>query len=120
MKVWKYKNYRETRPWGNFENLLDSDKCKVKRIVIHPGQAPSYQYHSKRSEVWVLVGGSGELKLNDTLHNVTAGDVLEIPAEAKHQIKNTGDTDLVFIEVQLGSYFGEDDIVRLEDNYGRV
>lgn len=114
------ENYKEERPWGDFENLLDNDKCKVKRIVIKPGQAPSYQYHFKRSEVWILVEGSGELKLNDELHNVTAGDVLQIPVEAKHQMKNIGDTDLVFIEVQLGSYFGEDDIVRLEDNYGRV
>ena len=80
-------NYKEERPWGDFENLLDNDKCKVKRIVIKSGEAPSYQYHFKRSEVWVVVEGSG---------------------------------DLVFIEVQLGTYFGEDDIVRLEDSYGRV
>ena len=73
-------------------------------------------------EVWVIVEGSGELKLNDEIMNVVAGDVLQIPIEAKHQIKNTSttDTNLVFIEVQLGTYFGEDDIVRLEDSYGRV
>tara|TARA_R110000796_G_scaffold93766_1_gene198345 strand:+ start:45 stop:398 length:354 start_codon:yes stop_codon:yes gene_type:complete len=115
-------NYKEDRPWGNFENLLDNDKCKVKRIIIKPGESPSYQYHFKRSEVWVIVEGSGELKLNDEIMNVVAGDVLQIPIEAKHQIKNTSttDTNLVFIEVQLGTYFGEDDIVRLEDSYGRV
>jgi mannose-6-phosphate isomerase len=113
-------NYKEERPWGDFENLLDNDKCKVKRIVIKSGEAPSYQYHFKRSEVWVVVEGSGELKLNDELHDVKPGDVLKIPIKAKHQMKNTSDVDLVFIEVQLGTYFGEDDIVRLEDSYGRV
>jgi mannose-6-phosphate isomerase-like protein (cupin superfamily) len=114
------ENYKENRPWGNFENLLDDTYCKVKKIVIHPEQAPSYQYHFKRSEVWVVVKGVGELKLNDVIYKVSSGDVLEIPLEAKHQIKNTGKDDLVFIEVQLGTYFGEDDIVRIEDNYGRI
>ncbi len=114
------ENYKEQRPWGNFENLLDNDKCKVKRIVIKPDQAPSYQYHFKRSEVWVIVEGSGTLKLNDEITPIKAGDTIRVPVEAKHQIKNTGEVDLVFIEIQLGSYFGEDDIVRLEDNYGRV
>lgn len=114
------ENYKEQRPWGNFENLLDNDKCKVKRIIIKPDQAPSYQYHFKRSEVWVIVEGSGTLKLNDETTQVKVGDVIRVPVEAKHQIKNTGEVDLIFIEIQLGSYFGEDDIVRLEDNYGRV
>lgn len=113
-------NYKEERPWGNFENLLDNDKCKVKRIVIKPDQAPSYQYHFKRSEVWVIVEGKGELKLNGNKTYIEAGNVVKVPVEVKHQIRNTGTADLVFIEVQLGSYFGEDDIVRLEDNYGRV
>ena len=113
-------NYKEIRPWGTFENLLDTDYCKVKQIIIESGQAPSYQYHFKRSEVWVIVKGTGELKLDDVVTPVSKGDVLQIPVKAKHQIKNTSDSDLVFIEVQLGDYFGEDDIVRLEDNYGRV
>ncbi len=113
-------NYKETRPWGTFENLLDSNYCKVKQIIIKPGQSPSYQYHFKREEVWVVVQGEGELKLNDKITPVIANQIIHIPVEAKHQIRNTGNTDLVFIEVQLGSYFGEDDIVRLEDNYGRV
>jgi len=113
-------NYKETRPWGTFENLLDTDYCKVKEIVIKPGQAPSYQYHFKRSEVWVVVRGTGELKLDDDITPVNTGQIIHIPLKAKHQIKNTGDIDLVFIEVQIGDYFGEDDIVRLEDNYGRV
>lgn len=113
-------NYKEDRPWGTFENLLDTDYCKVKQIIIKPGEAPSYQYHFKREEVWVVVQGEGELKLNDNLTPVKLHQVIHIPKEAKHQIQNTGNEDLVFIEVQLGEYFGEDDIVRLEDNYGRV
>jgi len=113
-------NYKEQRPWGAFENLLDADYCKVKEIVIKPGQAPSYQYHFKRSEVWVVVKGEGELKLDGEVTPVKVGSILNIPVQAKHQIRNTSDQDLVFIEVQLGEYFGEDDIVRLEDSYGRV
>jgi mannose-6-phosphate isomerase len=113
-------NYKETRPWGEFENLLDAEYCKVKQIIIKPGQAPSYQYHFKRSEVWVVVQGEGELKMNDEIQSVRKWDAVIVPVEAKHQIKNTGTEDLIFIEVQLGEYFGEDDIVRLEDNYGRV
>ena len=113
-------NYKEQRPWGEFENLLDSELCKVKIITIKPGQAPSYQYHFKRSEVWTLVQGSGKLKLDDNIIPVSKGYTYHIEKEAKHQIKNTGTEDLIFIEIQLGEYFGEDDIVRIEDNYGRI
>ena len=113
-------NYKEKRPWGTFENLLDTEYCKVKQIIIKPGQAPSYQYHFKRSEVWVVVQGEGELKLDDMITQVTKGQIIHVPLKAKHQIKNNSDKDLIFIEVQLGDYFGEDDIVRLEDNYGRI
>ena len=113
-------NYKEQRPWGEFENLLDSELCKVKQIIIKPGQAPSYQYHFKRSEVWIVVQGYGELKQNDHIFPVDKGHIFYIEKEAKHQIKNTGTENLIFIEIQLGEYFGEDDIVRLEDNYGRL
>ena len=113
-------NYKEERPWGTFENLLDTNYCKVKKIVIKPGQAPSYQYHFKRSEVWVVVQGEGELTLNDETEQVTTGRIIYVPVKAKHQIENNGDEDLIFIEIQQGSYFGEDDIVRLNDQYGRA
>jgi len=72
-------NYKETRPWGKFENLLDIDYCKVKTITIKPGQAPSYQYHFKREEVWVVVKGNGELKLDDQITSVYKGKVIHIP-----------------------------------------
>ena len=112
-------NYKEKRPWGSFENLLDEDLCKVKKIIIKPNSAPSYQYHFKREEVWIVVQGEGELKLDDKIKKIDSSSALYIPLKAKHQIRNTGNSDLIFIEVQRGTYFGEDDIVRVEDDYGR-
>ena len=108
------------KPWGSFINILDERYTKVKQIVIKPGQSPSYQYHHKRSEIWVIVKGTAEVKLDGEVKTYGQGDVIHIPVKSKHQAKNVGDDDLVFIEVQLGEYFGEDDIVRLEDKYGRV
>lgn len=113
-------HYKETRPWGTFENLLDTSYCKVKEIVIYPGHAPSYQLHHKRNETWIIVQGRGRLTLDDIVSEVDAGDVIHVPLEAKHRIRNTGQDNLVFIEVQRGEYFGEDDIVRFEDDYKRV
>jgi mannose-6-phosphate isomerase len=108
------------RPWGTYETLLDSDKCKVKKISVKPKQRPSYQYHHKRSEVWVVVEGAGLVTLDEKETTVSVGDVVEVPAGAKHRIQNTDDTEnLVFIEVQHGTYFGEDDIVRISDDYNR-
>lgn len=112
-------NYKEQRPWGSFENLLDSEICKVKQIIIKPNQAPSYQFHFKRSEVWVVVQGEGLLTLDDNDEAVHTGSIIEVPIKMKHRIRNTSAVDLIFIEVQLGNYFGEDDIVRLKDDYNR-
>jgi mannose-6-phosphate isomerase-like protein (cupin superfamily) len=108
------------RPWGSYEVLLDAEDVKVKRISIKPGEAPSYQYHYKRKEIWTIVSGQGQLRLNDEFIDVVAGQTVFVDFQDKHQIKNTGKENLVFIETQLGTYFGEDDIVRLEDNYGRI
>ena len=112
-------NYKEARPWGTFENLVDKDYCKVKEIVIKPQQAPSYQFHYKRNETWVLVKGSGTLTLDDVDTHVESGQTVQVPVGTKHRLRNTSDEDLVFIEIQWGEYFGEDDIVRLEDDYDR-
>lgn len=112
-------NYKEKRPWGTFENLLDVDYCKVKEIVIKPGQAPSYQFHYKRNEVWVVTQGKGLVTLDEKDDEVSAGSVVKVPVGIKHRIRNIGDNDLIFIEVQTGEYFGEDDIVRLKDDYNR-
>jgi len=114
------KNFKEKRPWGTYENILEEEYCKVKKIVIEPEQSPSYQYHFRRSEIWCIVKGVGEVTLDDKTRNVTAGDVIKVPIECKHRIKNIGTDKLIFIEIQNGDYFGEDDIVRLEDMYGRA
>ena len=109
-----------SKPWGSYTNLMDEQYTIVKKIVISPGQSPSYQYHFKRSELWIIVKGIAEVKIDDNVTSHIIGDVIKIPKEAKHQVTNIGETDLVFVEIQLGEYFGEDDIVRLEDKYGRV
>ena len=108
------------KPWGSYQNLMDEEYTKVKKIVVKPGEAPSYQYHFKRSEIWVIVKGTAQIKIDDEVHYYRVGDVIFIPKESKHQVFNNGDEDVVFVEIQLGEYFGEDDIVRLEDKYGRV
>lgn len=114
-------NYKEERPWGCFENLLDTEYCKVKRITVNPKQSPSYQYHYKRSEVWTIVQGEAVVTLDDKEQTYSVGEVVRIPVLIKHRVHNPSDTDpLMFIEVQTGSYFGEDDIVRLQDSYGRA
>lgn len=113
-------NYIEERPWGRFENLLETDYCKVKQITVSPNQKLSYQYHEHRAERWVIVQGEAIVTIDGFNHTKTAGESVKIPKGAKHRIWNPGDTDLIFIEVQTGTYFGEDDIIRLEDNYGRA
>ena len=107
------------RPWGNYEILLDADYCKVKRIFVKPGQRLSYQYHHKRTEHWVIVQGDAIVTLDDKEHIFTEGMVVEIPVTTKHRVENKFDKNLIFIETQTGTYFGEDDIVRLDDDYGR-
>ena len=108
------------RPWGLYYVLVDGVSIKVKRIVINPGQAPSYQYHYKRNEHWFITEGEGVATLDDKDVPVKVGDVIYVPKLMKHRIKNTGVIPLEFIEVQTGEYFGEDDIVRISDQYGRT
>lgn len=110
----------ELRPWGSYAVLLDQTNCKVKKIVIKKDQAPSYQFHYKRNEYWIITQGRGILTLDDVDREMKEGDYIFIPKMSKHQFKNTGDVDLEFIEIQTGEYFGEDDIVRLCDKYGRT
>jgi mannose-6-phosphate isomerase len=110
----------ETRPWGWFEVLADGDDCKVKRLTVAPGQRLSYQRHERRSEHWVVVRGRAVVTLDGVDHQLSPGDMIEIPKRAAHRVANPGPDELAFIEVQLGDYFGEDDITRLSDDYGRV
>ena len=109
----------DERPWGKYFVLEDAPTHKVKRIEVKPGGRLSYQYHHKRSEVWTIVQGKARITLNDVDTDYTGGDVIEIPLKAKHRIMNIGEKTLIFVEVQLGTYFGEDDIIRLEDDYNR-
>ena len=107
------------RPWGTYEILLDTSYCKVKRIIVESSQRLSYQYHHERSEVWTIVSCLGKVTLDDKEQDISVGDIVEIPALTKHRVENTGEEKLVFIEIQQGTYFGEDDIVRIEDDYNR-
>tara|TARA_B100000900_G_C20512190_1_gene688511 strand:+ start:587 stop:931 length:345 start_codon:yes stop_codon:yes gene_type:complete len=109
----------ESRPWGKYEILLSNEKCKVKQITVIPGGRLSYQYHFKRSEVWTVVSGVATITLDDEIRNYEYGETVLIPQGVKHRVENKEEKDLVFIEVQHGSYFGEDDIVRIEDDYNR-
>lgn len=106
-------------PWGRWEVLLDEASCKVKKITVLPGKRLSYQKHFKRQEHWMVVEGVAKVTLNDEIHVVKTGEYIDIPQEAAHRIANESNAPLVFIEIQRGSYFGEDDIVRLQDDYGR-
>lgn len=110
----------EIRPWGRFEVLKDTPEFKSKVITVDAGAQISYQSHTKRAEHWTIIKGSGEVVLNEEVIAVKAGDHIFVPLKAKHRIRNTGKEPLVFVEVQIGTYFGEDDIVRYEDSYGRV
>jgi len=108
------------RPWGHFEVLADAPTHKVKRLTVDPGQRLSYQRHAFRSEHWVVVTGTGTVTLDGVESTVTAGDAVDVALGAAHRIANAGSDPLVFIEVQLGTSFAEDDIERFDDDYGRV
>jgi mannose-6-phosphate isomerase len=110
----------DQRPWGRYWVLADDEDCKVKRISVRPGARLSLQLHRRRSEHWFVVSGRGVVTLGVDAHDVAAGTSVDIPAGTAHRIQNTGAEALVFVEVQHGTYFGEDDIVRLDDDYGRV
>ena len=111
---------KSERPWGSFFVIHDQDNYKLKRIEINSGGRLSYQFHTKRSEAWTIVDGEGLITLNDKEINVRSGDTILIPRKAKHRIENKSTSKLVFIEVQTGEYFGEDDITRIEDDYNRL
>lgn len=109
----------ENRPWGKFEILKDQDYYKSKIIRVDAGQKISYQSHAKRSEHWIIVKGEAVVVLNDQEVPLKTGQHIFIPQGAKHRIINNSAAAVEFIEVQVGSYFGEDDIVRYQDDYGR-
>lgn len=110
----------DTRPWGSYTVLEDADTHKVKRIDVLPGKRLSYQKHARRSEHWFIVVGEALVTLDGVDHVLQPGQAIDIPLGAAHRIANPGPGPLAFIEVQQGDYFGEDDIVRLEDDFGRA
>jgi len=110
----------DQRPWGSFTVLDDEATFKVKRIEVLPGKRLSYQRHARRSEHWFIVHGTAIVTLDGERREVSSGDAVDIPVGTDHRIENAADALVVFVEVQHGDYFGEDDIVRLEDDYGRT
>jgi len=107
------------RPWGYYQVLSDTAEVKVKMIEVNPESRLSYQYHYRRREQWTVTYGTLTVILDDEEHTVVVGESIHIPLGAKHRAWNKTDTFVRFIEVQTGTYFGEDDIVRLEDDYER-
>jgi mannose-6-phosphate isomerase len=111
---------KDHRPWGSYTVLEEKATYKVKRIEVLPGQRLSYQKHEKRAEHWMIVGGRAIVTLNGKEVDLSPRQSIDIPRGAAHRIANPGKDLLTFIEIQQGDYFGEDDIIRLEDDYGRI
>jgi mannose-6-phosphate isomerase len=110
----------DERPWGSYTVLEDASDHKVKRIEVLPGKRLSYQKHERRAEHWFVVRGNAIVTLDGVDIPVPLLHAIDIPRGSAHRIANAGDDLLVFIEVQHGDYFGEDDIIRLEDDFGRA
>jgi len=114
------ENYKEERPWGSFENLHEEEQLKVKRIIVKPGKRLSLQSHKHRAENWVIIQGHAVVTLQDEEIPRSPNEAIFIPQGAKHRIANPGEEDVVFIEVQTGTYLGEDDIIRYQDDFNRA
>ncbi|NNN02743.1 MAG: phosphomannose isomerase type II C-terminal cupin domain [Acidimicrobiaceae bacterium] len=117
------KNGREfdIRPWGSYTVLDDEmGNHKVKRIVVSPGKRLSYQVHAQRAEHWFVVAGVATVTLDGEVFDLSPGRSVDIGIGVAHRCENRGSEPVVFVEVQHGTYFGEDDIVRLEDDFGRA
>jgi mannose-1-phosphate guanylyltransferase len=109
----------EERPWGNYRVIHREPGIQVKRIEVKPGLRFSLQKHQKRSERWIVLSGKGVATLGERQISVEPGAFLEVPCGEVHRMQNTGLRPLAFVEVQFGDYLGEDDIVRLHDDFGR-
>jgi len=116
----QFTNYKEDRPWGNFENLLEEKNYKLKKLTIFPKQQISFQFHKFRQEKWFVVKGRGYVHIGDKKFECKKGSFFEIFKEQAHSIENTGKINLEIIEIQFGEKVLEEDIVRLKDIYGRV
>ena len=113
-------NNFEVRPWGEFRVLFENKKCKVKVLEINPGCSISLQSHRSRNEFWYVVQGHPLIMIKDKVYYSNPKDTYEVEKTSKHRIINSSEFEkCIIIEIQTGSYFGEDDIVRYEDQYGR-
>ena len=112
-------NVFEKRPWGKFENIFITDSLKIKTITINPKARISKQFHNYRSEHWFITKGKASIFKDGKFINLSKGQSIDIPKKSIHYIENKTTTTLELIEIQMGSYFGEDDIVRVEDIYDR-
>jgi len=110
----------DERPWGNFTVLDEGSAYKVKRIQVLPNKRLSYQKHARRAEHWMVVEGRAIVTLDGREHTLEIGETIDIPVGSAHRIANPAGQTLVFIEIQRGDYLGEDDIERLQDDYGRL
>ena len=111
---------RVYRPWGYYEGLDEGERHQVKHLMVNPGASLSLQLHHKRAEHWVVVKGEALVTVGDKVQTLKENESVYIPLETKHRLENPGREPLSIIEVQSGSYLGEDDIVRFDDVYGRV
>ncbi|MFC1537823.1 phosphomannose isomerase type II C-terminal cupin domain [Candidatus Latescibacterota bacterium] len=114
------KNSDSVRPWGYYIVLADEADHKVKRIVVYPGKRLSLQRHKHRSEHWHVIRGKAVVTRDNETIPLLSGESVDIPQGSTHRIENIGTEEMAFIEVQRGDYFGEDDIERLEDDFGRL
>ena len=110
---------KSDRPWGRYEVLQEAPTHKVKCIWVEPGQRLSYQRHARRAEHWFIVQGTGQVTIDGQVKEVTPGETVDFGIGVLHRIANIGSEPVVFVEVQTGTYFGEDDIERIEDDFGR-
>jgi mannose-1-phosphate guanylyltransferase/mannose-1-phosphate guanylyltransferase/mannose-6-phosphate isomerase len=108
------------RPWGFYEVIQNFDNCKIKRITVFPHKKLSLQSHQHRAEHWTCLTGTGLAQINDNFVKLDPNVHVFINLRDKHRLINNADANLVIIEIQTGTYFGEDDITRYEDDYGRV
>jgi mannose-6-phosphate isomerase-like protein (cupin superfamily) len=111
---------RVERPWGTYESVARGARFQVKHIIVDPGERLSLQAHAHRSEHWIVVQGTAEVTIGDRVSILQENESTFIPAGTRHRLANPGKAPLQLVEIQCGSYLGEDDIERFEDEYGRV
>ena len=112
-------NKKTHRPWGHYLNLINTKHWQVKKLEINPGECISLQKHNFRSENWIVVKGNAKVEINEKILFLKKNESIYVPSGSKHRLSNPGKTSLIVIEVQSGSYLGEDDIIRFEDKYRR-